>query len=29
VYIEVVTDKYAASPLSEKLHENKKILYKE
>jgi indolepyruvate decarboxylase len=28
-YIEVVTDKYAASPLSEKLHENKKILYKE
>jgi len=28
-YIEVVTDKYAASPLSVKLHENKKILYKE
>jgi len=28
-YIEVVTEKYAASPLSEKLHENKKILYKE
>jgi indolepyruvate decarboxylase len=28
-YIEVVTDKYAASPLSVKLHDNKKILYKE
>jgi len=28
-YIEVVTDKYVASPLSVKLHENKKILYKE
>jgi len=26
-YIEVVTDKYAASPLSEKLHENIKTLY--
>jgi indolepyruvate decarboxylase len=27
-YIEVVTDKYAASPLSEKLHENLKTLYR-
>jgi indolepyruvate decarboxylase len=26
-YIEVVTDKYAASPLSEKLHESIKTLY--
>jgi indolepyruvate decarboxylase len=27
VYIEVVTDKYAASPLSEKLHESRDTLY--
>jgi indolepyruvate decarboxylase len=26
-YIEVVTDKYAASPLAEKLHENIRTLY--
>jgi indolepyruvate decarboxylase len=28
VYIEVVTDTYAASPLAQKLHENVKSLYK-